>query len=170
MQGMFWFISSCWHPCCCPACLSPEGVPASWGGWPAASSQDLGPFQAQSDGLALKQAVLSHAMPSGDLSCSSPLKPLAAICSGTGTPSLSNASSKDYVNPFSGDKSNSWKIPLHLLGNSNTFHTFGSVFIGHLSWHQTPLCPGGASARLLGIGGAGSEGRQGICFLLRLAV
>lgn len=107
----------------------------------ATGSQDLGPFQAQSDGLALKQVVPSHAMPSGDVRCSSPLKLLAAICSGTGTPSLSEVSSKDYVNPFSGDKSNSWKILLHLLRNNNTFHTFGSVFIGHPSWHQTPLCP-----------------------------
>lgn len=69
------------------------------------------------------------------------LVPTAAICSGTGMPSLSEMTSKDYVNPFSGDKSNSWKIPLHLLRNSNAFHTFGSVFIGYLSWHKISLCP-----------------------------
>lgn len=100
----------------------------------------------------------------------SPLEPLAAICAGTGSPSQSKVSPKDYVNPFSGDKSKSWKIPLHLLRNSNTFHSFGSVFVGHFSWHQIPLYTRDALVRLQGIGGAGSEGRQDVCFLLCLAV
>lgn len=100
----------------------------------------------------------------------SPLEPLEALCAGTGSPSQSKVSPKDYVNPFSGDKSKRWKIPLDLLRNSNTFHTFGSVFIGHFSWHQTLLYPRDALVRLQGIGGVVSKGRQDICFLLCLAV
>jgi len=107
------------------------GVP----GWVAANSQDLGPVQAQSDGL----AALSHAKPSGDGCCLSPLKLCAAICSGTGTPSLSKVSSEDYVNPLSGDKPNSWKVPLRLFRNSHAFHAFGSVFVGH-PFGVKPLC------------------------------
>lgn len=139
-------------------------------GWVAAGSRGLGPFQVHSDRLALRQAVLTQAMPSGDLHGLSPLKPLAAMCSRAETLSLSKESSKDYTNPFSGDKCNSWKSPLHLFRNNNIFHTSGSVFIGHFSWHQTPLCPKGASSRLLGIRGAGSKGRQGVRFLLPPAV
>lgn len=71
-----------------------------------------------------EQAVLSKAMLSGEglELCCAP-EPLAAVCSGTGTPRRSAASSEDCVNPFSGDKPHGWKIPLHLLRDGNALHT-----------------------------------------------
>lgn len=45
-----WSSSSSWHPCCCPPCVPPEGVLASW---VATGSQNLNLCQAEGDGLAV---------------------------------------------------------------------------------------------------------------------